>query len=107
MFRSFHQFRNLTLKTFESKLDASYYIFTEGCQNMCDGESNCYLEYNCTHYQHCFEQDGHCTCMLMTCSFGTYWNQAIHVCDSIHNVNCEKGKDNLSRYSHNLSNMIV
>ncbi|XP_061180383.1 uncharacterized protein LOC133188924 [Saccostrea echinata] len=63
----------------------------QSCGTKCDGESTCYLGYNCTHYKHCFEQDGsHCTCILMTCSFGTFWNSAIRACDAVSKVYCEE-----------------
>lgn len=62
------------------------------CRTKCDGERSCYVDYNCTHYQHCFEQDSlHCACALMTCAVGTFWNSAIHNCDAVSNVNCDKG----------------
>ncbi|XP_062608390.1 uncharacterized protein LOC134270216 [Saccostrea cucullata] len=66
-------------------------INEQSCRSKCDGESSCYLGYNCTHYKHCFEQDGRrCTCILMTCSFGTFWSSAIRACDSVRKVYCEE-----------------
>lgn len=64
------------------------------CAAKCQGTESCYMEHNCTHYEHCYAWNGAvCHCTLMICSFGTFWNSKINNCDMVAQVNCKSGKE--------------
>ncbi|XP_062608391.1 uncharacterized protein LOC134270217 [Saccostrea cucullata] len=60
-----------------------------GCLEECGGLESCLTPANFTHFRQCSSVGGACSCVLLMCSFGTCFNPAAGVCDTMSKGLCD------------------